>query len=299
MTNLPTDQMRDQMFLVRYRDDQDCLGLQIGETVYQLQDSIPGLDWLLRNVPIENMIESLLAAKGDPVTVSPSIIRPPVETQEIWAAGVTYKRSEEARERESHNSTMYTRVYSAQRPELFFKAMGYDAIGSEHTVGIRYDATWNVPEPELVIVLNPRMEVVGFTIGNDMSSRDIEGENPLYLPQAKVYHRSCAVGPRLWLQPNRTIWPDVGIQIRIERQGKEVFSGETSTANIHRSLADLVDYLGRCKRFPNGALLFTGTGVVPPDTFTLQVDDQIRIRIDPIGELVNSVKVIDAQNQHR
>ena len=125
-----------------------------------------------------------------------------------------------------------------------------------------------------------------------MSSRDIEGENPLYLPQAKVYERACAVGPRLWLQPGATAWPDVTIQIKIERGGQTVFGGETSTAAIHRSLKELVEYLGRCKQFPQGALLFTGTGVVPPDTFTLEAGDTVRIRIDPIGELVNTVRVV-------
>jgi 2-dehydro-3-deoxy-D-arabinonate dehydratase len=286
----------EPLFLIHYRDDQDGLAVQVGNETYRLNDKISGLDWLLRNVPIEKLTEEILAAKGDLITLSPSVIRPPVEQQEIWAAGVTYKRSEEARERESNNSTVYSRVYSAQRPELFFKAMGYDAVGSGHTVGIRYDTSWNVPEPELVVVLNPRMEVIGFTIGNDMSSRDIEGENPLYLPQAKVYQSSCAIGPRIWLQPNAKVWPDVTIQIQIKRQEQEVFSGETSTANIHRSLADLVDYLGRCKHYPNGALLFTGTGIVPPDTFTLQTEDEIRIRIDPIGELVNTVSVIAARH---
>ena len=173
---------------------------------------------------------------------------------------MTYKRSEEAREAESKNSTIYTRVYSAKRPELFFKAMGYDVVGSGEAVGIRADASWSVPEPELVVVLNAHMEVVGFTIGNDMSSRDIEGENPLYLPQAKVYERACALGPRLWLQPGATTFPDVDIKLVIERAGEVAFSGQTSTGELHRPLNELVEYLGRCKRFKYGAMLFTGTG---------------------------------------
>jgi 2-dehydro-3-deoxy-D-arabinonate dehydratase len=205
---------------------------------------------------------------------------------------VTYKRSEEARELESNNSNMYTRVYHATRPELFMKAMGYDAVGSGDEVGIRADATWSVPEPELVIVLNAHMQVIGFTIGNDMSSRDIEGENPLYLPQAKVYEAACAVGPRIWLQPGSTEFPDLKIEISIERGGKAVFNGDTRTTQLNRSLHDLVEYLGRCKKFPHGALLFTGTGIVPPDDFTLNAGDTVRIRIDPIGELVNTVKVV-------
>jgi 2-dehydro-3-deoxy-D-arabinonate dehydratase len=262
-----------------------------------LDSSIASLDWLLRNVPIPEMESYLLGARRDEISPAPETLRPVVGNQEVWAAGVTYKRSEEARERESHNSTVYTRVYHAQRPELFFKALGSDVVGSGQPVGIRYDATWSVPEPELVIVFNPRMEVVGFTIGNDMSSRDIEGDNPLYLPQAKVYERSCAVGTRLWLQPGRMMWPDVSINIAIQRNNQVVFQGETSTANIHRTLVDLKEYLGRCKRFANGVLLFTGTGIVPPDTFTLADGDEVRIRIDPIGELVNKVTVIQSQNE--
>jgi 2-dehydro-3-deoxy-D-arabinonate dehydratase len=141
-------------------------------------------------------------------------------------------------------------------------------------------------------VLNSHMEVIGFTIGNDMSSRDIEGENPLYLPQAKVYDGACAIGPRIWLQPGATTWPDLTIELTIERAGETVFHNTTTTASLHRPLSELIDYLGRCKRFPHGALLFTGTGIVPPDTFTLAEGDLVRIRIDPIGELVNTVSVV-------
>ncbi len=183
-------------------------------------------------------------------------------------------------------------MYNAVRPEVFFKASGYDVVGSGDAVGIRYDATWSVPEPELVVVLNGRMEVVGFTVGNDMSSRDIEGENPLYLPQAKIYERACAVGPRIWLQPGASKFPDVQIDLKVERGGQVAFSGHTSSGELHRPLMELVEYLGRCKRFPWGALLFTGTGIVPPDTFTLAEGDTVRIRIDPIGELVNTVRVV-------
>ncbi len=287
--------MADNLFLLRYRGDAERLGLQIAEKTYTLDTSMPSLGWLLRNVPIEEMTQRVLDARREEITLDPDTVQPLTYHQEVWAAGVTYKRSEEARERESHSSTIYTRVYGAQRPELFFKALGNEVVGSGRQVGIRYDATWSVPEPELVAVFNPRMEVAGFTIGNDMSSRDIEGENPLYLPQAKVYECSCAIGPRMWLTPGTLTWPEVSIQIRINRNGQRIFEGETSTANIHRSLADLKEYLGRCKRFPNGVLLFTGTGIVPPDTFTLAAGDEIRIRIDPIGELINTVTVVGAQ----
>jgi 2-dehydro-3-deoxy-D-arabinonate dehydratase len=209
---------------------------------------------------------------------------------------VTYKRSEEARETESHHSTIYSRVYSAQRPELFFKALGQDVVAPAGQVGIRYDATWSVPEPELVVVLNARLEEIGFTIGNDMSSRDIEGENPLYLPQAKVYHGACAIGPRIWLQPGRNAWPHLTIKMTIRRRGQIAFEAETMTANLHRSLPELIDYLGRCKDFPNGAHLFTGTGIVPPDDFTLHMGDEVRIHIDPLGDLINTVGMVGAHN---
>lgn len=279
----------DNVFLLHYATGAERrLGVQIGEMVYTLDQS---LEWLLTNVPAEDLLEVVMSAKG--AAVAPALEqRVILGQQEVWAAGVTYKQSEEARERESNNSNMYTRVYGAQRPELFMKAVGYQAVSSGDDVGIRYDATWSVPEPELAIVLNSRLEVVGFTIANDMSSRDIEGENPLYLPQAKVYERACALGPRIWLQPAAREWPQLGIRVAITRDGATVFSGETSTERLHRTLADLVGYLGRAKRFDHGAVLLTGTGVVPPDEFTLQAGDEVTITIDPIGTLVNRVVVV-------
>ena len=266
------------------------LHLQQEDATYALAGSFASLDYVLAQ-RAEGLLDSLTQARGEAVTPGTAPLAP-VENQEIWASGVTYKRSEEARERESNNSSVYTRVYHAARPELFFKALGPDAIGTGEPAGIRADATWSVPEPELVIVLNAHMEVVGFTIGNDMSSRDIEGENPLYLPQAKVYERSCVVGPRIWLMPGQETWPELEIAIEIHREGAVAFSGTTSTTQIHRTLADLREYLGRCKPFARGALLFSGTGIVPPDDFGLRAGDEVRIRIDPIGELVNPVVVV-------
>jgi 2-dehydro-3-deoxy-D-arabinonate dehydratase len=286
--------MSDELFLFRLHGDTEQLGLQVGKTAYALNNTVSSLDWLLRNVPINEMAQRLLDARREEINPASDLFLPPIQHQEVWAAGVTYKRSEEARERESNNSTIYSRVYNAERPELFFKATGSDVVGPGHGAGIRYDATWSVPEAELVVVFNPRLEVVGFTIGNDMSSRDIEGENPLYLPQAKVYDLSCVVGPRIWLQPGRTTWPEVSIHLTINRNGSAVFAGETSTAQIHRTLADLQYYLGCCKRFRNGVYLLTGTGIVPPDSFTLEAGDEVRIRIDPIGELVNVVEVVQS-----
>ncbi len=289
--------MSDDLFLVQYGSELS-LGLEDGQNLHPLTapSALPLLDWLLsdqadapRAADLIPLLRQLAQAPVERASITP---RAPVSQQEIWAAGVTYKRSEEAREAESNHSTIYSRVYDAIRPELFFKANGYDVVALGAPVGIRADAEWSVPEPELVVVLNAHMEVVGFTIGNDMSSRDIEGENPLYLPQAKVYESACALGPRLWLQPGATVWPDLTINVEIERGGQTVFSGTTSTDDIHRPLAELIEYLGRCKRFPHGALLFTGTGVVPADNFTLVAGDSIRIGIDPIGELVNSVRVV-------
>jgi 2-dehydro-3-deoxy-D-arabinonate dehydratase len=275
----------DDLFLVQHANG--SLALESGGKLTQVSGT---LDTLLSAdaPPAADLIGALQGGEQ----LNGIIRQTPVGRQEIWAAGVTYKRSEEAREAESNNSTIYTRVYSAKRPEIFFKSNGYDVVGLGDPVGIRADATWSVPEPELVVVINARMEVVGFTVGNDMSSRDIEGENPLYLPQAKVYEGACALGPRIWLKPGATTFPEAQIALKIERGGESVFSGQTSTAALHRPLAELLEYLGRCKRFPYGAMLFTGTGIVPPDTFTLQAGDVVSIRIDPIGELVNTVRVV-------
>ena len=285
--------MTEDLFLVGYRAGAAVqLGLEIDGIIYGLADTIPSLDHLLQSVPAGELIPKLLAAKGEPVQPALDSLCFPANLQEVWAAGVTYKLSEEARERESKNSTIYARVYGADRPELFFKAMGYQVVNNGQPVGIRYDAHWSVPEPELTVVLNARLEVVGFTIGNDMSSRDIEGENPLYLPQAKMYEAACALGPRLWLQPGLNSWPDLTIEIEIRRNNDAIFYGQTSTANIHRPLPALVDYLGRCRRFPAGLFLLSGTGIVPPDEFTLQTADQITISIEPIGQLTNPVKVV-------
>jgi len=213
----------------------------------------------------------------------------PIERQEVWAAGVTYLRSKKARMEESDfSASAYDRVYEAARPELFFKALPEKVVGPGEAVGIRKDARWNVPEPELALVISPRGEVVGYTIGNDMSSRDIEGENPLYLPQAKVYSRSCALGPGILLSAE-PLPPTTKINLQINRAGAEVFSGSTDLSQLKRDPQTLVEYLYRDNTFPNGCFLLTGTGVVPPDSFTLQLADEIKISIDGIGTLINYV----------
>lgn len=217
----------------------------------------------------------------------------PVERQEVWAAGVTYLRSKAARMEESDfSATAYDRVYAAERPELFFKALAEKVAATGEPVGIRQDARWSVPEPELGLVLNSRGKIVGCTIGNDMSSRDIEGENLLYLPQAKIYDRSCALGPWIQLCASETTARGWSIRIEIRRSGQSVFTGETSVDQIKRSFEELAGFLFRSQVFPNGAVLLTGTGIVPPDNFSLQARDAIEIEISGIGKLRNPVVVV-------
>ncbi len=214
----------------------------------------------------------------------------PVEQQEVWAAGVTYLRSKKARMEESDfSANAYDRVYEAVRPELFFKSLPQKVVASGDAVGIRKDARWNVPEPELALVLNSRGAIVGYTIGNDMSSRDIEGENLLYLPQAKTYNRSCAVGPWIVVSNSEEEARSWVITLQIKRDGNVVFAGETSVSQIKRSFTELAEFLFRCQVFPHGAVLLTGTGIVPPDSFTLRSDDSVRINISGIGTLENLV----------
>jgi 2-dehydro-3-deoxy-D-arabinonate dehydratase len=274
------------------------VGLQLGDTVHDVTDQVSSIaDWLQSSVgQASSAIEQLEShAKNVPgIAAAQTGLRrlAPVDTQDIWAAGVTYERSREARQEEAvDGGDIYARVYRAERPELFFKAHGLDVVAPFGEVGIRSDATWSVPEPELALVMNPAMEVVGFTIGNDMSSRDIEGENPLYLPQAKVYTASCALGPGILLRQTNE-WLDTTIRIVIKRAGGVAFQGEVHTSRIKRKIGELVSYLGRSNQFPYGVVLLTGTGVVPPGDFTLAVGDIVEITIDGIGTLINTVKMV-------
>jgi 2-dehydro-3-deoxy-D-arabinonate dehydratase len=221
---------------------------------------------------------------------SPQLLAP-IEQQEVWAAGVTYFRSRTARMAESEASggmSFYDRVYNAERPELFFKGTPSRVAGPGETVRIRRDSKWNVPEPELTLLVSPGGKITGYTIGNDMSSRDIEGENPLYLPQAKVYDRSCALGPAI-LVTDQPLPASTGIHIDIARGGSSVFHDSTTLEKMKRRPEELVEYLYRENSFPNGCFLLTGTGIVPPDGFTLQSGDEIAISIDGIGTLGNQV----------
>jgi 2-dehydro-3-deoxy-D-arabinonate dehydratase len=217
----------------------------------------------------------------------------PVESQEVWAAGVTYLRSKQARMVESEfSANAYDHVYDAARPEIFFKSLPEKVVSPGENVGIRRDARWNVPEPELALVMNSAGTIVGFTIGNDMSSRDIEGENLLYLPQAKIYTGSCAVGPWVVVGLGEDDARGWSIQLEIQRRGKAVFAGETRIDKIKRPFSELAEYLFRSQKFPNGAVLLTGAGVVPPDSFTLEAYDTVRITISGIGTLENPVAVV-------
>jgi 2-dehydro-3-deoxy-D-arabinonate dehydratase len=218
-------------------------------------------------------------------------LRAPIGSQEVWAAGVTYFRSRDARMEESKSAgggDFYDRVYEAERPELFFKATAGRVAPPNGKVAIRQDAKWSVPEPEWTLLVSPGGRITGYTIGNDMSSRDIEGENPLYLPQAKVYNRSCALGPCILLDDG-SFDRQAEIKLEIFRDGKTEFSDSTTLKSLKRDPKILVDFLFRDNYFPQGCFLLTGTGIVPPDSFTLQAGDRIEIRIPPIGILVNTV----------
>ncbi|MDA1272623.1 MAG: fumarylacetoacetate hydrolase family protein [Verrucomicrobia bacterium] len=214
----------------------------------------------------------------------------PVERQEVWAAGVTYLRSKKARMDESDfSASAYDRVYDAERPELFFKSLPEKVVSPDEPVGIRKDARWNVPEPELALVIDSKGQIAGYTVGNDMSSRDIEGENSLYLPQAKVYDRSCSVGPFVTVGVTEAEVRNWTIKLVIERHGQICFEGETSPGQLKRTFDSLVSFLFRSQMFPNGVVLLTGTGIIPSDEFTLQPGDAVRIHISGVGTLANEV----------
>ena len=226
------------------------------------------------------------------IEIGSSSIRwlPPIDEQEVWAAGVTYKKSQTARMEESEAAaSCYDQVYVADRPEIFFKATPHRVSGNLQPLRIRSDATWNVPEPEITLVLSPKLQIVGLTIGNDMSSRDIEGENPLYLPQAKCYDQCAGLGPWIRLYDSLPPVQEIGVDLKIVRSGEVVFDQQTSAEQMARGFEELVGWLGRDNSFPNGAFLMTGTGIVPTSEFTLHPDDIVNITIDDIGTLSNTI----------
>lgn len=232
-----------------------------------------------------------LSADASLSSIIESDLLAPIVNQEVWASGVTYMKSREARMEESKDAgggDFYARVYDADRPEIFFKATAARTVGSGDQVLIRRDSKWNVPEPELTLFATSGGRIVGYTCGNDMSSRDIEGENPLYLPQAKSYDGAAAIGPCLYV-PAQPINPDAQIEIAIVRNGEVAFEGNISINRMKRTHTELIGYLFRETSFPNGAFLMTGTGLVPPNDFTLAIGDEVRITIEHIGTLTNTV----------
>lgn len=251
----------------------------------------PSFDLLVTQDDLLGFLASHVDEGNPAEQIDQKSLQAPIGNQEVWAAGVTYYRSRSARIEESRSAgggDFYDRVYSAERPELFFKAVAHKVAGPNSTVRIRRDAAWSVPEPELTLLVTPRGQIIGYTIGNDMSSRDIEGLNPLYLPQAKVYDQSCALGPGILIQ-NEPLPSSTRISLDIVRAGQAEFSATVTLTEMKRSPATLVEYLFRDHSFPYGCFLLTGTGIVPPDSFTLQKGDEIRISIDAIGTLVNTV----------
>lgn len=274
--------------MILYRTATGILG-EHGGNYHALKER--SLDALVAHEDLHGYLASV-AATGEAIDApAPESLEPPIEHQEVWASGVTYYRSRSARMEESKaggGGNFYDRVYTAERPELFFKAVAHKVAGPESEVRIRRDATWSVPEPELTLLVNPRAEIIGYTIGNDMSSRDIEGANPLYLPQAKVYDQSCALGPGILIQ-KEPMPAETQISMTIQRGAQIEFSAAITLAEMKRNPATLVEYLYRDQSFPFGCFLLTGTGIIPPDEFTLQSADIIRISISQIGTLVNRV----------
>jgi 2-dehydro-3-deoxy-D-arabinonate dehydratase len=257
-----------------------------------------GLDGPEELVPVDELAglnaRSLRAAldgpDDGPVPSNARTLAPVSPVQEVWAAGVTYERSREARVEETTYATPYDRVYEAERPELFFKAQGWRVRGPFDAIGIRADSGWDVPEPELALILDPDLRVFAYAVANDVSSRAIEGENPLYLPQAKTYDAACALGPALVAAD--LVSPPFDVRLEIVRDGSSVYSGTTSTDRIKRSFEELAMYLGRALSLPDGAVLLTGTGIVPDRSVSLRVGDTVRIEIDRIGILENRVELV-------
>jgi 2-dehydro-3-deoxy-D-arabinonate dehydratase len=287
----------DSVQLCRYTDgtggDEPRLGLVVDGRIVDVAAAggPKSLAEALR-LPLDQFIETLVKIAGSPGdgpgAASVSMLAP-IDEQEVWAAGVTYLRSRDARMEESQQKDVYDQVYEAARPEIFFKATPNRVAAPGTPVAVRGDSGWDVPEPELVLVLNSAGEIVGYTIGNDVSSRTIEGENPLYLPQAKLYSRSAALGPVIVTVDEMADPNGLPIELVIRRNDEVLFQDATSTAQLHRMPYDLVSYLMRCNEFPNGAFLMTGTGIVPPSEFTLQDGDEVTISIGGIGSLVNPV----------
>jgi 2-dehydro-3-deoxy-D-arabinonate dehydratase len=274
----------------RGADTTPSVGLVEADQIEVLATGATALSDLLHAADPSAEVRALAARGGERLRMESVRLLAPIDAQEVWGAGVTYERSKVARQEESaQGGSFYDLVYRAPRPELFFKATPSRVAGPGQPVRVRRDTRWCVPEPELALVLSPSLKLVGFTVGNDVSARDIEGENPLYLPQAKVYDASCGLGPVVTLAPAMPPAAQIGIALRIERGGAVVFEGATSVARMARRFEELVEWLGIDNHFPQGVILLTGTGVVPPDDFSLRDGDRVSITIDGVGTLVNPV----------
>lgn len=282
------------MKLAKYRlpSGEVAVGCVTGETVshFALQPGPSGLLSTILEASDPWALASSLHAGAPQHELARVTLLAPIDDQEVWAAGVTYKRSQTARMEESETAaSCYDRVYRSPRPELFMKATPHRVSGPEAPLRIRADATWNVPEPELTLVVNSKLQLVGFTVGNDMSSRDIEGDNPLYLPQAKVYDQCAGLGPWITLAAAMPARESIGIHLTIERGGQAVFTGRTDAGQMARTFEELLGWLGRDNSFPHGVFLMTGTGIVPNSDFTLHRGDRVAITIDGIGTLANPI----------
>jgi 2-dehydro-3-deoxy-D-arabinonate dehydratase len=282
--------MMQIMKFAMHGDRTSSVGLVQGDQLVPVGHGEGALSEILHAADPESTLRGMLAMATSRVAISSVRVLAPIDDQEVWGAGVTYERSKVARQQESDRAaTFYDLVYRADRPELFFKATRSRIVDPGQAIRVRRDSVWSVPEPELALVLGPTLELKGITIGNDVSARDIEGENPLYLPQAKVYKGCCALGPSITLVSTMPQAASIGIRMDIERDGVIVYAGETSAARMARRFDQLIDWLGRDNVFPTGVFLFTGTGLVPPDDFSLRQGDLVRIAIDGIGVLSNPV----------
>ena len=281
------------MRLIKYATESDStpwVGLLDGDRVAPLARGPRALSEILHAGNVLDAIGERLRTAAAPLDLATVLVQAPIDAQEVWGAGVTYERSKVARQEESEQGgSFYDLVYRAARPELFFKATPSRVVGPNRPIRVRSDTRWCVPEPELALVVSPKLELVGFTIGNDVSARDIEGENPLYLPQAKVYDGCCALGPAITLTSAMPPVSEIQISLAIDRGNTTAWQGSTSAGRMVRTFRELIDWLGRDNHFPEGLILLTGTGIVPPDDFSLQQGDMVRITISAIGTLVNPV----------
>jgi 2-dehydro-3-deoxy-D-arabinonate dehydratase len=279
-----------QLVKMRLASGEEAVGILEGDAITPLALPFQGLADLLEADDPVAAAKAKVNRGAAPLPLSQVMLLAPIDRQEVWAAGVTYKRSRKARMDESVDAaSFYDKVYEAPRPELFFKATPRRVSGPGQAVRIRQDTKWSVPEPELTLVLNSRLKLVGFTVGNDMSARDIEGENPLYLPQAKVYNGCCGLGPCITLADGMPPRETTKIRLVIRRGGQVAFEGATDLGQMARTYDDLIGWLARDNSFPHGVFLLTGTGIVPPDDFTLAAGDLVDITIDGIGTLSNPV----------